>query len=62
MKPEDRVVACVSKVEELLCSIGLHGGNIKLKKYAQLSRALGNLPAKVSMGGVKARRFLSNHG
>lgn len=61
MKLKDRAASCVSKVEELLSSMGLHGGNVKLQKDAQLLHTSGNLPAKVSMGGVKAQRFLSNH-
>ena len=34
---------------------------MRLKEDKKMSGKTQNLPAKVSMGGAKARRFLSNH-
>lgn len=53
MKLKDKVAACISKVEELLSAMRLHGGNVKLQKDVQLSRASRNLLCEVSMGGAK---------
>lgn len=38
-----------------------HGGQVHLKKDHVLSRGTGDVLQDVSMGGAKARRFLSNH-
>lgn len=59
--PEDLSVRCIAKTEALLSSMGLHEGHVQLKVDHKLSEKTQNLPEKVSMGGGKARRFLTNH-
>ena len=41
--------------------MGFCGGQVYLKKDPNLSRSTSNVLQDVSMGGAKARRFLSNH-
>ena len=40
--------------------MSLHGGNVKICKDTKLSGARGNVPSKPSMGGVKARHFITD--
>lgn len=58
MKPKKKSDECLAKLEEILSKMGLHGGNVKLCRDGNNDQ---NVPAKVSMGGGKARRLLSNH-
>lgn len=41
--------------------MGFHGGQVHLRKDPNQSGKTGDVLADVSMGGSKARRFLSNH-
>ena len=41
--------------------MGFHGGQVQLRKDPNLFGKSGDVLADVSMGGAKARRFLSNH-
>ena len=43
----------------MLSEIGLHGGNVKIVKDMKKSSNEREVPLKPSIGGVKARRFLS---
>ena len=54
--------AATQKLESVLCEIGLHGGNVKIEADMKKSRKGDLTPMKPSIGGVKARRFLSFHG
>lgn len=46
-------------IEDALSSMQLHGGNVQIEQDQKLSTSEKDLPKKVSVGGVKARRFLS---
>ena len=59
--PTELSAHCISRAEKLLSDMGFHGGHVRLKEDKKMSGKTQNLPAKVSMGGAKARRFLSNH-
>ncbi|KAI5078400.1 hypothetical protein GOP47_0006071 [Adiantum capillus-veneris] len=43
----------------VLSDMGLHGGNVKIQRDEKRSTAEKDVPCKPSIGGVKARRFLS---
>ena len=45
-----------------MSSIGLHGGKVKIQVDEKQSTASHVVPCKPSIGGVKARWFLSFHG
>lgn len=61
MEPMERRVECVERLEEVLSSVGLHGGAVSLSKDGKVSGATQNNPSKICMGGSKARHLLSNH-
>ena len=61
IKPAHLADDCIAKCEDLLSKMGFHGGQVHLKKDPNLSRKTGDVLQDVSMGGAKARRFLSNH-
>ena len=42
--------------------MGLHGGQVKIVADTKRSTSTHEVPIKPSLGGVKARRFLSFHG
>ena len=50
------------KIEDILSDMGLHGGQVKIVADTKRSIASHQVPIKPSLGGVKARRFLSFHG
>lgn len=60
-KPESASKIGIERLEQVLSKAGLHKGNVKIKKSEKLSGKSGNVPNKPSVGGAKARRFLSNH-
>ena len=49
----------ISALEKNLSDIGLHGGNVRILKDTKKSTNEKEVPMKLSIGGVKARRFLS---
>ena len=51
----------IQKCESLLSKMGFHGGTVHLVKDPNLSSCTGDILQDISMGGTKARRFLSNH-
>lgn len=61
IKPTQLADDCIEKCENLLSKMGFHGGQVQLKKDPNLSKKTGDVLQDVSMGGAKARRFLSNH-
>lgn len=61
MEPEDLRKECISKLEDALSSLGLHGGAVTLSKYSKRSGQGQDNPNKVCMGGSKARHLLTNH-
>lgn len=54
----ERQVA-LNKMQCVLSDMGLHGGNVQIQTDTKLSTKEKDVPNKPSMGGVKARRFLS---
>ena len=52
----------IRKIEEILSDMGLHGGQVKIVADTKRSTTSHQVPIKPSLGGVKARRFLSFHG
>lgn len=60
-KPESVAKAAIRRLEIVLSNAGLHKGNVTIEKSDRLSGKKGNVPNKPSIGGAKARRFLSNH-
>ena len=52
----------LSKIEKILSDIGLHGGKVKIIADPKRSTETHQVPCKPSIGGVKARRFLSFNG
>ena len=61
IKPTQLADDCIEKCENLLSKMGFHGGQVHLIKDPNLSGKTGDVLQDVSMGGTKARRFLSNH-
>lgn len=61
LKPTKIADECIDKCEILLSKMGFHGGQVQLRKDSKLSGKSGDVLADLSMGGSKARRFLSNH-
>ena len=57
-KPQTESKKSIEAIEHVLSKAGLHGGHVKIEKDIKMSGTRGNLPAKPSMSGVKARRFL----
>ena len=55
MKPLSRSVEAIGTIEGILNSIGCHGGNVSIMGEVE---NMHEVPQKVSMNGVKARRFL----
>ena len=51
-----------TKIEKILSDIGLHGGKVKIIADPKRSTETHKVPCKPSIGGVKARRFLSFNG
>ena len=61
MEPADRREECIRELEDILSSVGLHGGAVKLTKDRKASGATQDWPNKICMGGRKARHLLSNY-
>lgn len=59
MHPVSEADATCKKVEEVLSEVGLHGGQVEIKKDEKKSGKSGNIPCKPCFGGPKARKFLS---
>ena len=55
MKPLSRSMEAIGKIEEILNSIGCHGGNVSIIGEVE---NMHEVPQEVSMNGVKAQRFL----
>ncbi len=51
--------AALSSLERVLSDMRLHGGHVKIDTDTKLSTKEKDIPNKVSINGVKARRFLS---
>lgn len=60
-KPTSLAKEAISRLEDVLSKAGLHKRYVKIQKDEKLSGKNGNMPTKPSIGGAKARRFLSNH-
>lgn len=52
---------CISKLEDVLSSVGIHGGAVKLTNDTKKSGPGQDNPNKICMGGSKARHLLSNY-
>ena len=52
----------LTKIEKILSDIGLHGGKVKIIEYPKRSIETHKVACKPSIGGVKARGFLSFNG
>lgn len=61
MEPADRREECIRELEDILSSVGLHGGAVELTKDRKASGATQDRPNKICMGGRKARHLLSNY-
>ena len=59
MKPKQESEKTIKAIEKVLSHIGLHGGNVKIEEDTKRSTSTSKPPTKPSIGGVKARRFLS---
>lgn len=62
LEPKSDSEEGIKKIEEILSEMGLHGGQVKIVADTKRSTASHQVPIKPSLGGVKARRFLSFHG
>ena len=58
--PQTESKKSIEAIESVLSKAGLHGGHVKIEKDIKRSGTRGNIPAKPSISGVKARRFLEN--
>lgn len=59
LRPNSIGIEDVKALETVLSDIVLHGGHIKIEQDEKRSNDGRDLPNKLSIGGVKARRFLS---
>lgn len=59
VQPNSERNMSISSLENALSDIGLHGGNVKLEVDEKRSKGGKCIPKKVSISGVKARKFLS---
>ena len=59
LRPAKARDEAIQKLEKVLSEIGLHGGNVKIVADTKKSGKGNLVPIKPSIGGVKARRFLS---
>lgn len=59
MQPASESQAACKKLEDVLSSVGLHRGQVEIRRDEKRSGASGNLPCKPCFGGPKARKFLS---
>ena len=59
MQPKEESERACKELEKVLSEIGLHGGNVHIKKDEKKSGATGDIPCKPCFGGAKARNFFS---
>lgn len=59
LKPQEESSKAIKEIEGVLSDIGLHGGHVKIVEDNKRSRGGSKIPIKPSIGGVKAKRFLS---
>lgn len=59
LQPNTTKIQSIRALESVLSDIGLHGGHVKIEKDEKKSKDGRDVPKKPSIGGVKARRFLS---
>lgn len=59
MKPHEESNKACKELEKVLSEVGLHGGNVVIKKDEKKSRASGDVPCKPCIGDAKARKFLA---
>lgn len=59
LRPEKNRKDALQALEKVLSDIGLHGGDVHITKDFKKSTNGKEVPIKPSIGGVKARRFLS---
>ena len=59
MKPKQESDKSIKAIEKVSSDIGMHGGNVKIEEDTKRSTNTSKPPTKPSIGGVKAKRFLS---
>ena len=59
LKPQKESLKSIKAIEGVLSDIGLHGGHVKIEEDNKQSKGGRKVPKKPSIGGVKAKRFLS---
>ena len=62
MQPKSLSLEAISKIEQILSEMGLHGGHVKIVADTKRSTSTSEVPVKPSIGGVKARHFFAFHG
>ena len=62
LRPKYESDASIRRIEQVLSEMGLHGGKVKIISCPKRSTTSHEVPIKPSLGGVKARRFLSYNG
>ena len=62
MKPKQESEKGIKALEKVLSDIGLHGGQVIIEEDKKRSTTNSKQPTKPSIGGVKAKRFLSYFG
>lgn len=59
LRPATAKAKSIKNLENILSDIGLHGGHVKIEQDVKRSTRGKDVPKKLSVNGVKARRFLS---
>ena len=59
MRPATARIKAIASLKKVLSDIGMHGGNVKIEQDEKRSKDGRDMPKKLSIGGVKARRLLS---
>lgn len=59
LKPQMESLKAIKAIEGVLSDIGLHGGHVKIEEDSKRSQGGRKIPKKPSIGGVKAKRFLT---
>ncbi len=62
LQPKRQSLDAIKKIEKILSEMGLHGGQVKIVADTKRSTTSHEVPILTSLGGVKARRFLTFHG
>eukprot|EP00249_Psilotum_nudum_P003297 c16688_g1_i1 orf=216-500(+) len=60
IKNKEKSLSTLRKIEAILNEIGIQGGHVRIVKDNELSSLSNDVPTKISMGGTKARQFLSS--